>query len=84
MTTIVNTGATELRNLVPAQYLPQVLSTYNQALMKTMTVAAAMSALSVFGAATIEWKNIKKDKNKKGKKRPTVERTRSAPVEKTV
>lgn len=84
VTTIVNTGATELRNLVPAQYLPQVLSTYNQALMKTMTVAAAMSALSVFGAATIEWKNIKKDKNKKGKKRPTEERTRSASVEKTV
>ncbi|KAK4941153.1 hypothetical protein LTR10_018826 [Elasticomyces elasticus] len=72
VTSIVNTGATELRHAVPAQYLPQVLSTYNHALMKTMTVAAAMSALSILGAACIEWKNIKKDKkDRKGDKQPT-------------
>lgn len=72
--TMVNAGATELRDAVPAQALKSVLSAYNHALMKTMTVAAAMSALSVFGAVCIEWKNIKK-----GEKKPVEE----AAVEKT-
>ncbi|KAI1623641.1 major facilitator superfamily domain-containing protein [Exophiala viscosa] len=83
VTKIVNTGATELRDAVPAQYLPQVLSAYNHALMKTMTVAAAMSALSILGTACIEWRNIKKSKkDQKGDKQPT-EMPSSTPVEKT-
>lgn len=73
--TILGTGATELRNIVPARYLEQVLSTYNDALMKTMTVAAAMSALSMFGVAFIEWKNIAKNKTDEEKKQVPADRT---------
>ncbi|EOO03313.1 putative major facilitator superfamily transporter protein [Phaeoacremonium minimum UCRPA7] len=60
VTSVLNTGATELRDTVPAQYLEKVVSTYNDALMKTMTVAAAMSALSILGVVCVEWKDIRK------------------------
>ncbi|CAM1509678.1 Fc.00g000130.m01.CDS01 [Cosmosporella sp. VM-42] len=78
VTTILNIGATDLRGAVPAQYLEDVLWTYNHALTKTMTVAAAMSALSFLGAACIEWRNIKKVKKDKKK-----QEQEPVPLEKT-
>jgi hypothetical protein len=56
---IVNTGATELRNLVPPQYLETVLVAYNAALSDTMKVAAACASVTILAGLTMEWKSLK-------------------------
>ena len=61
-TVVVNTGATDLRQVVDPSNLRGVLVAYNGALTKTFTVALAMSCLSIIGALCIEWKNIKPKK----------------------
>jgi hypothetical protein len=58
-TLIGNTGATNLRNVVPPEYLSQVMDAFNKALSSTFYVGAAMAALSVFGSLGIEWKSVK-------------------------
>lgn len=63
---VVNVGATELRQYVPETSLPQVISSYNFALVSTYRVALAMACLSIIGTAAIEWKNIKPKKGEKG------------------
>ncbi|KAL9103367.1 MAG: hypothetical protein Q9163_001579 [Psora crenata] len=57
---VVTTGATELRDHLPAAILGRVLSAYNGALMTTIQAALAMSCFSIIGALTIEWKSVKK------------------------
>ncbi|KAF5879105.1 putative major facilitator superfamily transporter protein [Botrytis fragariae] len=59
---ILHTGATELRILIPAQYLPEVLSAYHAAIMKVFLVAIITSALTIFTGLTLEWKNVNKFK----------------------
>ncbi|ESZ96100.1 putative aflatoxin efflux pump AFLT [Sclerotinia borealis F-4128] len=59
---ILHTGATELRKLVPAQYLQEVLVAYNAAITTTFLVAIITSAVTIFAGLTMEWKNIKKVK----------------------
>ncbi|TGO07259.1 hypothetical protein BTUL_0301g00070 [Botrytis tulipae] len=59
---ILHTGATELRALVPAKHLPEVLSAYNAAIMKVFFVAIITSALTIFTGLTLEWKNVNKVK----------------------
>ena len=54
-----NTGATNLQDVVPPEYLTQVLVAYNKALSSTFYVGAAMASLSVFGSLGIEWKSVK-------------------------
>jgi MFS family permease len=56
---IVNTGATDLRAIVPVQYLEEVLVGYNGALTDVFMVAVAVSCLSLVGAALTEWKSVK-------------------------
>ncbi|KAF7893510.1 uncharacterized protein EAF02_001048 [Botrytis sinoallii] len=55
---ILHTGATELRTLIPAQYLPEVLLAYNAAIMKVFLLAIITSALTIFTGLTLEWKNV--------------------------
>lgn len=69
---IVNTGATELRNLVPAEQLPLVLEAYNHALRQVFLISAGLSAVAILGALGLEWKSVKKDK--KGTAQPDVSR----------
>ncbi|TGO82201.1 hypothetical protein BPOR_0892g00010 [Botrytis porri] len=59
---ILHTGATELRALIPAQYLPELLIAYNAAIMKVFLVAIITSALTILTGLTLEWKNINKVK----------------------
>ncbi len=59
---VVNTGATDLRHVVDTSNLRGVLVVYNGAIIKTFTVAVAMSCFSIIGALCIEWKNIKPKK----------------------
>ncbi|KAJ5506982.1 hypothetical protein N7453_005939 [Penicillium expansum] len=57
--TIVNTGATNLRSIVPAKDLPAVLFEYNAALHWVFIVGTIMAALSALGAFALEWKSVK-------------------------
>lgn len=60
---IVSTGATDLRNVLSADELSNVLNAYNGALVKAFIVALAMSCFSIFGSSVIEWKSVKKVKD---------------------
>ena len=59
---VVDTGATEIRNVVNANRLGSVLSAYNGALTKTFTAALVMACLSIIGAVSMKWVNIKATK----------------------
>jgi MFS family permease len=56
---IANTGVTDLRAIVPVQYLEEVLVRYNEALTDVFWVAVGASCLSLVGAALTEWKSVK-------------------------
>jgi hypothetical protein len=57
--TIVDIGATELRNVVPQEDLNLVLRIYNEALTKSFYVIIMLTCLTEVGSLSIEWKNIK-------------------------
>lgn len=59
---IVNTGATDLHDVIPAQYLDRVLGAYNHACTRIFLVAMALSLAQVICALCVEWKSIKKGK----------------------
>lgn len=56
---VLVTGATELKNVIPRQFLPGVLSAYNETLVQTFYVSVAAAVCSIFGAAFVEWKSMK-------------------------
>ena len=62
---VVSSGATDIRNIVPAQLLPQVLEIYNLAIRDAFYAGLAMACFTIFGALLMEWRNIKKEKDKK-------------------
>ncbi|KAF4628140.1 hypothetical protein G7Y89_g10018 [Cudoniella acicularis] len=61
---IVGSGATELRQAVPAEYLPAVLAAYNLALRRAFQAGLAMACLSILAALPLEWKSVKPPKKK--------------------
>jgi MFS family permease len=56
---IVNTGATDLRSLVPPQYLDVVLVAYNKAISDVFKVAVGTACATIISGMTMEWKNLK-------------------------
>nr|OQO22595.1 hypothetical protein B0A51_11149 [Rachicladosporium sp. CCFEE 5018]OQO23627.1 hypothetical protein B0A51_10013 [Rachicladosporium sp. CCFEE 5018] len=75
---IVTTGATEIRNLVPAAQLPEVLIVYNYALRQTFLCAVGMACAASLGAAGLEWKSVKApEKGSKAEARAIEEKRRS-------
>ena len=54
-----NAGATELKNVIAKQFLPEVLQAYNLSLMQTFYVSVATGAFSITGAAFVQWKSMK-------------------------
>ncbi|KAL2786252.1 major facilitator superfamily domain-containing protein [Aspergillus keveii] len=56
---IVNTGATDLRNVVPSDELETVVNAYNFALTRIFVLTAGIGAAAIIGALTIEWRSIK-------------------------
>jgi MFS family permease len=56
---VIATGATELRNMVPASLLPQVLVAYNNALRATFYLVTALTCCAIFGALAMEWRSVK-------------------------
>jgi len=56
---VLTTGATELKNVFPEEFLPAILTAYNNALTQTFYVATATACISIIGALCIEWKSVK-------------------------
>lgn len=56
---VLRTGATELKNAVPHQFLARVLTAYNLALTDTFYVSVAAASMAIVGAAFVEWKSMK-------------------------
>lgn len=61
---VAATGATHIRNTVPASLLPQVLVAYNDALVSTFYLVAALTSCTILGAAAMEWQSVKKQQKK--------------------
>lgn len=59
---VVDTGATEIRHMVPASLLPQVLLAYNSALRTTFYLCVALTSVTIVGALLMPWKSIKQQK----------------------
>ena len=64
---VIDTGATDLRKLVPANELPQVLVAYNDALRTAFYLCVALTGATVLGSAAMEWKSVKKGQQQQQK-----------------
>lgn len=71
---IVNTGATEIRDRVPAKYLPEVLIAYNQAVRQCFIVALCMGCLGLLGAVFVEFRSVKEKQGPTDKKKAAEEK----------
>jgi hypothetical protein len=70
MHTLINTGATDLRNVVPQEWQAQVIESYNYALMHgPMIVCIVTAVLTFFGALGIELKSTKTQFKEQEKRR---------------
>ncbi|TKA30193.1 hypothetical protein B0A54_15387 [Friedmanniomyces endolithicus] len=56
---IVNTGATELRSVVPAEKLGELLGIYNDAVRQVFVVGTILACLAAVGAVGLEWRSVK-------------------------
>jgi MFS family permease len=62
---LISTGATEIRNVVPAKYMDEVLVAYNHALVKgPLFVGLILACLTVIGAIGMEWRSTKSQMHK--------------------
>ncbi|KAJ4986520.1 major facilitator superfamily transporter [Stagonosporopsis vannaccii] len=55
---IVGTGATAIREVVPAAEIEAVVDAYNYGITRVFVVAAIISACTIVGVAMMEWKSI--------------------------
>lgn len=72
---IVNTGATDLRNIVPAADLHKVLTAYNSAIRQPFIVACVMTCLALPGALLVRWQSVKRKDHAGTKKEEEGEKT---------
>lgn len=56
---IVNTGATAIRDVVPADKMDLVVSAYSYGITRVFLVAAILSACTIIGTAMLHWTSIK-------------------------
>ena len=61
---VLASGATNIRHAVAPEHVPQVVESYNRALVGTFLVAAGLAAATAFGAVAVEWKSVKGEKKK--------------------
>ena len=59
---IINTGATDLRRVVPASALNVVVDAYSYALTRVFVLTMGLSACMILGVLAMEWKSIKGNK----------------------
>ncbi|OTA69676.1 putative efflux pump [Hypoxylon sp. EC38] len=58
-TLVLNSGATNLQHVLPAEFIPGVILSYSNALTTAFIVGTALCTFTVFGSATIEWRSVK-------------------------
>ncbi|KAI0424304.1 putative efflux pump [Xylaria sp. FL1042] len=63
---IISVGSTNLQKVLPADILPGVILSYNNALTTAFIVSTALAAISIFGAVFVEWKSVKGKKIEAG------------------
>ncbi|KAJ7318128.1 major facilitator superfamily domain-containing protein [Mycena albidolilacea] len=65
---VLSAGAKSLRSAVDPQFLPAVLSVYNDALVSAIHVSLGVACVSIVGGLFMEWKSVKgrKDLEVKG------------------
>ncbi|KAJ7856681.1 major facilitator superfamily protein [Mycena olivaceomarginata] len=65
---VLSAGAKSLRSVVDPQFLPAVLSVYNDALVSAIHVSLGVACVSIVGGLFMEWKSVKgrKDSEVKG------------------
>ncbi|KAF4633690.1 hypothetical protein G7Y89_g4437 [Cudoniella acicularis] len=83
---IQSTGATELLNLIPAEYHAAGLQAYNDSLRVCFQVALIMACLSILGALGMEWRTVRKNlppKNPDSERAAAVEKTGEKTEQKT-
>ncbi|KAJ2895335.1 putative efflux pump antibiotic resistance protein [Zalerion maritima] len=56
---VLATGATSIKDVIPAEFLDAVIEAYNGALADTFKVSAATAAIAIIGALFVEWKSVK-------------------------
>jgi Major Facilitator Superfamily len=57
---VINTGATSLKTIPElVKYFPEVIASYNDALVGAYEVSLAMACISILGSAFVEWKSVK-------------------------
>ena len=61
---LVNTGATELAEIVPPEFRPTVIEAYNHGCTRIFAAAAALAGAQLVCGCFMEWKSIKKEKKK--------------------
>lgn len=61
---IVDSGATELVDLVPANEINRVIDVYNYALTRIFLAAMGLALVALLSAVGMEWKSIKTTKGK--------------------
>ncbi|CAI7647354.1 unnamed protein product [Penicillium viridicatum] len=61
---VLSGGVTALLDTMPVDLRDAVLHSYNDALRKVFQVGMVISCLTILGAATLEWKSIKKGQPK--------------------
>ena len=62
---ILASGATNIRDVVAPEHVHRVIRSYNYALVGAFLVAAGLAAATAFGAATVEWRSVKRDGNER-------------------
>lgn len=67
-TRVVHTGATELRNVIGSDMLPEVLGVYNWAISRLFFVAVGLCVASLLGALGMEWISMRKEVDEKKEK----------------
>ena len=65
---VVKTGATEIRHIVPVDKLPEVLVAYNDALRAVFYLAVGLTCVTCLGAAAMPWRSVKQEQSKSSKK----------------
>ncbi|KAL6795541.1 putative aflatoxin efflux pump [Trichoderma sp. SZMC 28012] len=64
---IITTGVTELRNVVPPQFVSTVIDAYNYACTHIFIAALALTCAQLVCACCVEWGSVKKPKNQQEK-----------------
>ncbi|KAL8717164.1 MAG: hypothetical protein Q9225_005574 [Loekoesia sp. 1 TL-2023] len=60
---VTEAGATNLRNVIPGQYLRGLIGEYNDALVQVFLIIVVMGCLTTVGSVAVEWRSVKAKKN---------------------